>query len=81
MVNPVPVLVFSRLRRKELDMNRNMAATEIRDAGKCCAGNICWSSEWSFVEDADAASQKPARPPISKKQPTGSHTDASPGSS
>lgn len=62
-------------------MNRNAAATEIKDASKRCAGNMCWSSEWSFVEDAEVALQKPVRSPIAKKQTAGSQANTNPVSS
>lgn len=62
-------------------MNRNMIATETGDAGKRCVGSICWSSEWSFVEDTDAASQKTVRPLINKQLPAGKRSDTNPGSS
>lgn len=58
-------------------MNRNMAATETRDTSKRRAGNTCWSSEWSFIEDAGGATQQPAHPATAKKQPTGSRANAS----
>ncbi|WP_435626441.1 hypothetical protein [Candidatus Ferrigenium straubiae] len=61
-------------------MNRNMTATETRDAGKRCGGSICWSSEWSFVEDTDATSQKVVRPLINKQLPAEKHSNANTGS-
>lgn len=62
-------------------MNSNMTATETRDAGKRCGGSICWSSEWSFVEETDAVSQKTVRPLINKQLPAGKRSDANTGSS
>lgn len=62
-------------------MNRNTGEVQIKDASKRRAGNICWSSEWSFVEDADVVLQKTVRPLINKQLPAGKHADASPGSS
>lgn len=62
-------------------MNRNAAATRTMDTGKRCAGSACWSGEWSFIEDADAALPKSVWPPITEKQPVVSHANASSDSS
>lgn len=61
-------------------MNNN-AANGIMDAGERHMGNARWSSEWSFIEDADAALQKSAWPPIIEKQPVGSRANATLNSS
>lgn len=57
-------------------MNRNMAVTETGDTSKRRAGNTCWSSEWSFIEDAGGAIQQPAHPTVAKKQPAGNRANA-----
>lgn len=62
-------------------MNRNAAATEIRVANKGNIGKICWSGEWSFIEDTGAAPQKSALPPIAEKQPAARHAASASDSS
>lgn len=62
-------------------MNRNAAASKTTDTNKWCAGNVCWSSEWSFIEDVDVALQKTVQPAIAGKQAVANHDDASSSSS
>lgn len=50
-------------------MDRNVAGAWIKGAGERCAGSTCWSGEWSFIEDHDAASRKQAQLPFVEKQP------------
>lgn len=57
-------------------MDRNTATTET-NTSKRRAWNTCWSSEWSFIEDAGGARQQPVHPATAKKQPDGNHAEAS----
>jgi hypothetical protein len=62
-------------------MNRNAAATKTMNTSKGRAGNACWSSEWSFIEDVDIVLQKVARSSIAGQQAVANHDDASSSSS
>lgn len=64
-------------------MNRDTTATKtatksIGTTSKQRAEDVCWSSDWSFIEDAVVASQKPDRSAIAEKQEVANHDETRP---
>ncbi len=49
-------------------MNRDATATRISNSRKRSMKDTCWSSEWSFVEQTDIATQKQTQPSVAEKQ-------------
>lgn len=44
------------------------AATKTTDRSQERAEGVCWSSEWTFIEEVDGASQNPDRPALVVKE-------------